>query len=215
MQWLLEFYNSGTFGMWVAAITATVTAATAITAITPTTADDKIVNGILKFLNFFAGNVFMNKNADEVKKLNQKGYARFSILFLITLSIGLGACSYSLNYKHQMANGEYVHGTDVNTTHLISVGSHSNREWLCKGEKFQSAECKKAHVSHSDNPSILGTLAGPAADYAGAREIGKGLGDSGTNISNNSNSSALSGSKSISKSSSKSHSKSKVEFEDD
>jgi hypothetical protein len=40
------------------------TAATAVTALTPSTSDDKIVNGILKFLNVIAGNVGKNKNAD-------------------------------------------------------------------------------------------------------------------------------------------------------
>ena len=49
----------------IAAITAVVTAATMITAITPTKADDKIVNGLLKALNFLAGNVLKNKNADD------------------------------------------------------------------------------------------------------------------------------------------------------
>lgn len=49
---------------WVTAITAVVTAATAITALTPTTADDKFLNVILKLLNFLAGNVLKNTNAD-------------------------------------------------------------------------------------------------------------------------------------------------------
>ena len=67
MQFLMDFYSSGDFGAWIMAITATVTAATAITAITPTTADDKVMNIILKVLNFFAGNVGKNKNADDKK----------------------------------------------------------------------------------------------------------------------------------------------------
>ena len=50
---------------WITAITAVVTAATAITAITPTKADDKIVGTILKVLNFLAGNIGKNKNADD------------------------------------------------------------------------------------------------------------------------------------------------------
>jgi hypothetical protein len=64
LQTILDFYNSGSLGNWVAAITATVTAATAITAMTPTTADDKVMGMILKALNFMAGNVGKNKNAD-------------------------------------------------------------------------------------------------------------------------------------------------------
>jgi len=50
---------------WVLAITSTVTAATAITALTPTKADDAILNGILRVLNFLAGNFLKNKNADD------------------------------------------------------------------------------------------------------------------------------------------------------
>ena len=51
---------------WIVAITAVVTAATAITALTPTKTDDKIVNAILKVLNFIAGNFLKNKNADDL-----------------------------------------------------------------------------------------------------------------------------------------------------
>jgi len=50
---------------WIAAITATVTAATAITMLTPTKSDDKILNSILAVLNFLAGNILKNKNADD------------------------------------------------------------------------------------------------------------------------------------------------------
>jgi len=52
---------------WVAAVTAVVTAASAITALTPTKTDDKILNGILKVLNFLSLNVLKNKNADAEK----------------------------------------------------------------------------------------------------------------------------------------------------
>ena len=58
-----SFINS--FPAWLVAITGVVTAATVITALTPTTADDKVVNAILKFLNVLAGNVGKNKNADD------------------------------------------------------------------------------------------------------------------------------------------------------
>lgn len=50
---------------WVTAITAVCTAATAITALTPSTADDKLLAAVLKVLNFLAGNVLKNKNADS------------------------------------------------------------------------------------------------------------------------------------------------------
>lgn len=53
------------FPVWLTAITTVVTAATAITALTPTKTDDKIINSILKVLNFLAGNFGKNKNADD------------------------------------------------------------------------------------------------------------------------------------------------------
>lgn len=50
---------------WIAAFTAVVTAATAITMLTPTKTDDKWINRILRVLNVLAGNVGMNRNADD------------------------------------------------------------------------------------------------------------------------------------------------------
>ena len=50
---------------WLTAITGIVTAATAITALTPSTADDKVLNTVLRVLNLLAGNVGKNKNADD------------------------------------------------------------------------------------------------------------------------------------------------------
>ncbi len=52
--------------VWIAAITGIVTAATAITSLTPTTSDDKVIAVVIKVLNFFAGNIFKNRNADDV-----------------------------------------------------------------------------------------------------------------------------------------------------
>ena len=48
---------------WISAFTVTVTAATAITSLTPNKTDDKVLNAILKVLNFLAGNFGKNKNA--------------------------------------------------------------------------------------------------------------------------------------------------------
>ena len=61
---ILQYINQ--VPAWVTAITGVVTAATAITILTPTKTDDKIINSILKVLNFLAGNFGKNKNADDV-----------------------------------------------------------------------------------------------------------------------------------------------------
>lgn len=68
---MLEFLTSSikaisnfNFNEWIVALTTVVTASTAITALTPTKVDNKIVNKILKVLNFVAGNVLNNKNKD-------------------------------------------------------------------------------------------------------------------------------------------------------
>ena len=59
------------FPAWLTAITSVVTAATAITALTPSKVDDGVINVVLKGLNTIAGNVWYNKNADEVDKERQ------------------------------------------------------------------------------------------------------------------------------------------------
>ena len=53
------------FPDWLLAMTLLVSAATGITALTPTKSDDKIIGYVLKVLNFLAGNVGKNKNADD------------------------------------------------------------------------------------------------------------------------------------------------------
>ena len=60
---MIEFFES--LPTWLVAITTVVTACTAITAITPTKHDDEIINKVLKVLNFLAGNIGKNKNADD------------------------------------------------------------------------------------------------------------------------------------------------------
>ena len=67
IQSLMTVLTSSEAAAWVAAVTAVVTACSAITALTPTKADDKILNGILKVLNFLSLNVLKNKNADADK----------------------------------------------------------------------------------------------------------------------------------------------------
>ncbi len=67
IQNLITIVTSSEAAAWVAAVTAVVTACSAITALTPTKADDKILNGILKVLNFLSLNVLKNKNADAEK----------------------------------------------------------------------------------------------------------------------------------------------------
>ena len=60
---MVEFLES--FPSWITAILTVVTAATAITALTPTKSDDKVLDIVLRILNFVAGNVGKNKNADD------------------------------------------------------------------------------------------------------------------------------------------------------
>jgi hypothetical protein len=60
----LAFLYSAEFGSWISAVTGVIVAANAITVLTPTTADNKILNGILAVLNFIAMNFGKNKNAD-------------------------------------------------------------------------------------------------------------------------------------------------------
>ncbi len=67
IQTLMTVLTSSDAAAWVAAVTAVVTAASAITALTPTKTDDKILNGVLKVLNFLSLNVLKNKNADADK----------------------------------------------------------------------------------------------------------------------------------------------------
>lgn len=61
---LVALVQSKEAAEWIVAITAVVTAATAITALTPSKSDNKIIDFVLKILNFVAGNVLKNKNAD-------------------------------------------------------------------------------------------------------------------------------------------------------
>lgn len=65
MDTILTFFMSGDLATYATAGCVFVTGCTAITAITPTTVDDKVVNVLLKVLNFFAGNIGTNRNADE------------------------------------------------------------------------------------------------------------------------------------------------------
>jgi len=50
---------------WIAALMSVVTAATAITALTPSRSGDIWLDRILQVLNVLAGNVGMNRNADD------------------------------------------------------------------------------------------------------------------------------------------------------
>ena len=63
---ILAFLQSQTIYDYVIAITGVVTAASVVTALTPTKKDNKVVNAILKALNWLALNVLKNKNADDV-----------------------------------------------------------------------------------------------------------------------------------------------------
>ena len=67
MNWFMSAWTwltTGELGAWISVITAVLTAATAVTAITPTKVDNQVVNFLLKVLNFVAGNILKNRNAD-------------------------------------------------------------------------------------------------------------------------------------------------------
>lgn len=51
---------------WITAVTSVVTAATAITALTPSRSDDVWIDRLLRALNVLAGNVGLNRNADDL-----------------------------------------------------------------------------------------------------------------------------------------------------
>ena len=62
---VITFVHTEEFAQWIFGLMAVVTSATAITALTPTNVDNRIVNALLKVLNFIAGNFLKNKNADD------------------------------------------------------------------------------------------------------------------------------------------------------
>lgn len=70
METLLQLYTALTAigPEWVDALAKLVAGATAITMLTPTKTDNKIANTLLTVLNWMAGNVFKNKNADAQMK---------------------------------------------------------------------------------------------------------------------------------------------------
>lgn len=65
-QFVEALIKDAGIGDYIVAIAGTVAAASAITALTPTKTDDKILDFVLKILNWLALNVGKNKNADDV-----------------------------------------------------------------------------------------------------------------------------------------------------
>jgi|TARA_R110000803_G_scaffold115775_4_gene184313 hypothetical protein len=55
---------------WIVVIPQLMAIATIITALTPTTVDNVIVDKIAKVLNFIAGNILKNKNADDTSDIS-------------------------------------------------------------------------------------------------------------------------------------------------
>ncbi len=62
---VIDLVTGASAGDWFAAVTGVIAACTAITALTPTQTDDKVLNVALRVLNFLAGNVYKNRNADD------------------------------------------------------------------------------------------------------------------------------------------------------
>ena len=114
--------------------------------------------------------------------------SRTLFVFLTLVMITTSGCSYGRNYTpHKMANGAFLLGTDHNTIHLLSKGSHSNREWVCPSATFGN-NCRAVEPKFSENNSILGTLAMPTA-------LGYGLSKSGSINNTNANASSSANSK--------------------
>lgn len=63
MESLTELMNL--IPAWLLAITGLVTAANAITVLTPSKADDRLLAGLLKFLNILSMNFGKNRNKDS------------------------------------------------------------------------------------------------------------------------------------------------------
>jgi len=63
MQMIADYMNQA--GPIITALCGICSSATVLTAITPSKADDAFLNAILRVLNFLAGNVWKNKNADD------------------------------------------------------------------------------------------------------------------------------------------------------
>lgn len=61
MEMVMELFASGKVVAWVTAALSVIGGFRVITTMTPNTTDDKILNGILKFLNFFSGAIGKNK----------------------------------------------------------------------------------------------------------------------------------------------------------
>lgn len=61
MEMITELFASGKVVVWVTAALSVIGGFRVITTMTPNKTDDKILNGILKFLNFFSGAIGKNK----------------------------------------------------------------------------------------------------------------------------------------------------------
>ena len=117
----------------------------------------------------------------------------WKVLFVLIFAGLLQACAYSLDYNFKDVEGNVVKGTDVNTVHLLSKGTHVGIKYFCDA---QGDNCRK-YKDDDFNAPVLGTIGQPVATAYGADRIGSGLSDSGDNVSlQGSSASAASSSKS-------------------
>lgn len=125
--------------------------------------------------------------------------------YLIVLSLMLllltSAC-ISKQYTNTLDDGTKTKMTSVGDTGFLTRGTTLTVTEIC----FPNEPCiKKVH--ETTNPTVAEQLAGPGATVGAGYFIGKGLGDSGTNVSNNSGSVSAAGAVSSSRASARSSSR--------
>ena len=92
-----------------------------------------------------------------------KGEWRWPVkkLILALMAFSLTGCMYAKNWEAKDAMGNVNKGTDFNTVHLFSKGSHTSKRWICDAE---GNNCKLAKKPRDEsNPPMISTGGQPIA----------------------------------------------------